>query len=107
MGAPVGPMGPTGPVACVSRGARDPPGCCFPKKAVFRQKTGILTLDLANGGSGATRDPINPLPRTWLYRIIRRRAHHLPPDPNIFGPKTQNLKIGPFSEFGQIPLSNE
>ena len=64
-------------------------------------------MDLAKGGSGATRDHINPLPRTLLYRIIRRRAHHLPPDPNIFGPKTPNLKIGPFSEFGQIPLSNE
>ena len=86
-------MGPMGPVACVSRGARDPQGCCFPEKMLFRQKTGILTLDLAKGGPGDTRDPINPLPRTWLYRNLRRRAHHLPPDPNIFRPQTQKLKI--------------
>ena len=28
---------------------------------LFREKTGILTLDLAKGVPGATRDPINPL----------------------------------------------
>ena len=38
VGAPVGPMGPTGPVACVSRGARDPPGLLFQKKGVVSAK---------------------------------------------------------------------
>ena len=38
VGAPLGPMGPTGPVACVSRGARDPPGLLFPPKNVTSAK---------------------------------------------------------------------
>ena len=72
------------------------------------KESNTLTLDFAIDGVESTWDPINPVPRTWLYyRIIRRRAHHLPPDPNIFGPHTQNLKIGPFSKFGKILLFNE
>ena len=35
------------------------------------------------------------------HRNIRRRAHHLPPGPNIFRPQTQHLKSQPFSKFGK------
>ena len=35
----------------------------------------IPKLDLANGGSESTRDPDNPVPRTWLYRTSSWRAH--------------------------------
>ena len=59
--APWGPHGPHGapmgtmePVACMSCGARDPPGLLFSQKMLFRPKNGILTLDLAKGGAGAT-----------------------------------------------------
>ena len=69
---------------------------------VSANKSRILTLDLAKGGAETTRDPINPLPRTWLYRILRRRAHHLPPDPNILGPQTQKLENLPFQDVEEI-----
>ena len=99
--APRGPMGPRGPVACVSRGTHNPQGFCFPERMLLQQNTGILTLDLAKDGSGSTQDPIRPLPRTSSHRNLRRRAHHLPPDPNIFRPQTPNLKIRPLSKFGK------
>ena len=58
--------------------------------------------DLANGGPESTRDPINPLRRTWLYRIFRRRAHHLPPDPNILKSQTPKLKKCPNPGLGKF-----
>ena len=91
------PMAHTGPVACVSHGARDSPGLFHRKMLLRRKQNEILALDLAKGGAETTRDPINPLPRTWVYSIFRRRAGHLPPDPNILhnftNPTLENFAI--------------
>ena len=58
----------------------------------FFQKTDFLTPDLANYGPDGTQDQLNPVRRTLLYRHFARRAHHLPPDPNIFNAKTKKLE---------------
>ena len=61
-------------------------------------------LDLANGVSESIWDPINPVPKTLLFRYLKRRAHHLSPDPNILKPKTKKLKFCHFQDLGQSPL---
>ena len=63
-------------------------------------------LDLANGVSESIWDPINPVPKTLLFRYLKRRAHHLSPDPNILKPKTQKLKFCHFQDSGQSPLTS-
>ena len=55
-------------------------------------KTDFLTPDLANYGPDGTQDHLNPVRRTLLYRHFARRAHHLPPDPNILNAKTKKVK---------------
>ena len=59
---------------------------------VFFQKTVFLTPDLANYGPDGTQDHLNPVRRTLLYRHFPRRAHHLPPDPNILNAKTKKFE---------------
>ena len=55
---------------------------------LFSPQNDFLTLDLANYGPDGTQDHLNPVRRTLLYRHFARRAHHLPPDPNILNAKT-------------------
>ena len=57
----------------------------------FFKKTDLLTPYLANYGPDGTQDHLNPVRRTLLYRHFARRAHHLPPDPNILNAKTKKL----------------
>ena len=66
---------------------------------LYIKKNDFLTPDLTNHGPDGTRDHRNPVRRTLLYRNFPRRAHHLPPDPNILNAKTQKLKKIPFSGF--------
>ena len=56
---------------------------------VFFKKNDFLTPDLADYGPEGTWDHLNPVRRTLLYRNFPRRAHHLPPDPNILNAKTK------------------
>ena len=63
-------------------------------------------LDLANGVSESIWDPINHVPKTLLFRYLKRRAHHLSPDTNILKPKTQKLKFCHFQDSGQSPLTS-
>ena len=58
------------------------------KKTFFK----IPTPDLADYGPEGTWDHLDPVRRTLLYRHFLRRAHHLPPDPNILNAKTKKLK---------------
>ena len=58
-------MGLVSSIKCVSRGGATPR--VVVSRKFFRRIIGLLTLDLAEGGRGATRDPINPLPMTLLY----------------------------------------
>ena len=68
------------------------PLCSGTYSLVFFQKTDFLTPDLANYGPDGTQDQLNPVRRTLLYRHFARRAHHLPPDPNILNAKTKKVK---------------
>ena len=58
----------------------------------------IPTPDLADYGPEGTWDQLNPVRRTLLYRHFARRAHHLPPDPNILNAKTKKLKNDHFQD---------
>ena len=65
----------------------------FPQKPIiFLYFFKIPTPDLADYGPEGTWDQLNPVRRTLLYRHFARRAHHLPPDPNILNAKTKKVK---------------
>ena len=67
---------------------------CLPERKVyFGQESEKIDVDLANGVSESIWNLINRLPKTLLFRLYRRRAHHLPPDPNILKGQTEKLKI--------------
>ena len=61
----------------------------------------IPTLDLANGGVESTQVPNNPLPKTWLYRHLRRRARHLPPGGRYDMPEIRFFKKWHFQDSGK------
>ena len=65
-------------------------------------ETQNLARDLANGVSECILDPFSRLLQTILYRTDRRRAHHLPPDPNIFNGHNRFLLNWPFSGGSKI-----
>ena len=72
-------------------------------KCYFSQtETQNLAMDLANGVPECILDPFSRLLQTILYRTDRRRAHHLPPDPNIFNRHNRFLLNWPFSGGGKI-----
>ena len=89
-----GPLGPLGPL-----GAEQVLEVLF-----LADKDPKFGLDFANGVSESIWDPINPVPKTLLFRYLKRRAHHLSPDPNILKPKTPKLKFCHFQDSGQSPL---
>ena len=97
------PHGPHWARGVRSRGARarDQQSCCFQENVMFRRTNRNCDPGSCQGWGEDTQVPIDTLPRTQLYRNLRRRAHHLPCDPNIFRPQIQHLKTLPFSNFGR------
>ena len=117
MGAPWGPMGPHGAHGGAHGGPHGAPmGPIWPaglpagwkssfhfSRCYFSQtETQNLARDLANGVSECILDPFSRLLQTILYRTDRRRAHHLPPDPNIFNGHNRFLLNWPFSGGSKI-----
>ena len=117
MGAPWGPMGPHGAHGGAHGGPHGAPmGPMWPaglpagwkssfhfSRCYFSQtETQNLARDLANGVSECILDPFSRLLQTILYRTDRRRAHHLPPDPNIFNGHNRFLLNWPFSGGSKI-----
>ena len=100
MGAPMGaPMGPHGPhVASRPAGRLEiQPKCYF-----SQTETQNLARDLDNGVSECILDPFSRLLQKILYRTDRRRAHHLPPDPNIFNRHNRFWLNWPFAGWGKF-----
>ena len=86
-GAPMGPIWPAGLPAGWKSSFH------FSRYYFSQTETQNLATDLANGVVEYTLDPISPLPKTMLFRLYRWRAHNLPPDPNIWNGRIENLTI--------------
>ena len=106
-GDPHGPHGgargaPMGPIWAAGLPAGWKSSFHFSKCYFSQTETQNLATDLANGVSECILDPFSPLLQTILYRTDRRRAHHLPPDPNIFNGHNRFLLNWPFSGGSKI-----
>ena len=93
------PWGPHGPhVASRPAGRLEiQPKCYF-----SQTETQNLERDLDNGVSECILDPFSRLLQKILYRTNRRRAHHLPPDPNIFNRHNRFWLNWPFAGWGKF-----
>ena len=97
-GAPMGPIWPAGLPAGWKSSFH------FSRCYFSQTKTQNLARDLANGVSECILDPFSRLLQTILHRTDRRRAHHLPPDPNIFNGHNRFLLNWPFSGGSKIRI---
>ena len=96
MGAPWAPMWPAGLPAGWKSSFH------FSRCYFSQTETQNLARDLANGVSECILDPFSRLLQTILYRTDRRRAHHHPPDHNIFNGHNRFLLSSPFSGGSKI-----